>query len=102
MTEQIKQRIEMINRGEVPEGYKKTKVGIVPQEWRTVSANDCMVEYRKLSNDIINFSVYSSSRKGLILQSEYYDKREAEETNLGYKVVPKGFVTYRHSLFPFR
>ena len=33
MTPQIKQRIEQIRRGEVPEGYKKTKVGIVPCEW---------------------------------------------------------------------
>src|SRR5699024_3351874 len=23
----------MINKGEVPEGYKKTKVGIIPEEW---------------------------------------------------------------------
>lgn len=33
MTDEIKQRIEMINSGEVPHGYKKTKVGIVPSEW---------------------------------------------------------------------
>lgn len=33
MTNDIKQRIEQINRGEVPQGYKKTEVGIVPQEW---------------------------------------------------------------------
>lgn len=30
---EIKERIEMINRGEVPKGYKKTKVGIIPEEW---------------------------------------------------------------------
>ncbi len=29
-------------------------------------------------------------------QTEYYDKKEAKETNLGYKVVPDGFATYRH------
>lgn len=33
MRKEIKERIEMINRGEVPEGYKKTKVGIIPKEW---------------------------------------------------------------------
>lgn len=33
MTSDIKQRIEQIKRGEVPQGYKKTEVGIVPQEW---------------------------------------------------------------------
>ena len=33
MKPDIKQRIEQIRRGEVPEGYKKTKVGIIPEEW---------------------------------------------------------------------
>ena len=40
--------------------------------------------------------MYSSSRKGLVPQSDYYNQREAVETNLGYKVVPQGYVTYRH------
>lgn len=43
MTEEIKQRIEMINRGEVPDGYKKTKVGIVPREWE-------VTEFQSISN----------------------------------------------------
>lgn len=34
MTDEIKLRIEQINRGEVPQGYKKTEVGIVPCEWK--------------------------------------------------------------------
>lgn len=33
MTPQIKQRIEQIRRGEVPEGYKNTKAGVIPSEW---------------------------------------------------------------------
>lgn len=33
MTSDIKQRIAQIQRGEVPEGYKKCSVGIRPSEW---------------------------------------------------------------------
>lgn len=33
MTEEIKQRIEKIRRGEVPEGYQKKCVGVIPNEW---------------------------------------------------------------------
>ncbi|HLS53414.1 MAG TPA: restriction endonuclease subunit S, partial [Tissierellaceae bacterium] len=33
MKEEIRERIEMINKGQVPEGYKKTKVGIIPEDW---------------------------------------------------------------------
>ena len=42
MTQQIKQRIEQIRRGEVPEGYKKTKVGIIPEEWSICTIGDCL------------------------------------------------------------
>lgn len=34
MKQIIKDRIEQINHGEVPQGYKKTPAGIVPVEWK--------------------------------------------------------------------
>lgn len=96
MTSEIKKRIEQIQRGEVPDGYKRTKAGIVPKEWAETSLGSYLQEYRELSNDIEKYNVYSSSRQGLIPQFQYYDNREVVETNLGYKVVPNGYVTYRH------
>ena len=33
MKQDIKERIEIIQKGEIPEGYKKTKVGIIPLDW---------------------------------------------------------------------
>ena len=33
MTPKIKQRIEQLCRSEIPEGYKKTKAGILPVDW---------------------------------------------------------------------
>lgn len=33
MTSEIKQRIEQINNGQVPEGYKKTEFGVFPNDW---------------------------------------------------------------------
>ena len=33
MNQEIKERIELINKGIVPAGYKKTPVGICPVEW---------------------------------------------------------------------
>ena len=96
MTPAVKDRIEQIRHGNVPDGYKKTESGIIPNEWRVGQIAECIEEYKVLSNDIVHIPVYSSSRKGLIPQSDYYDQREAVETNLGYKVVPLGYVTYRH------
>lgn len=33
MKESIKKRIEAVRRGEVPEGYKRTDLGVMPEEW---------------------------------------------------------------------
>jgi type I restriction enzyme S subunit len=38
----IKKRIEAIKRGEVPEGYKRTKIGIIPVEWETGKLSDIL------------------------------------------------------------
>lgn len=40
MNQIIKSRIEEINRGKIPEGYKKTSVGIVPIEWTEHTLGD--------------------------------------------------------------
>lgn len=38
MKQEIKQRIEQIKNGEVPQDYKKTKIGIFPNEWEVCRA----------------------------------------------------------------
>lgn len=40
MKQEIKERIELINKGIVPAGYKKTPVGICPIEWKTYKIGD--------------------------------------------------------------
>ena len=42
MTQDIKQRIEQIRHGNVPEGYKKTKAGIFPADWDVYMLGDCL------------------------------------------------------------
>ena len=42
MTPEIKQRIEQLCRSEIPEGYKKTKVGILPSDWDEHILGDCL------------------------------------------------------------
>ncbi|WP_312368654.1 restriction endonuclease subunit S [Lachnoclostridium sp.] len=42
MREDIKERIEMIKRGEVPVGYKQTKLGIIPEDWAIKQIEDCL------------------------------------------------------------
>ena len=42
MTPEIKHRIEQIRREEVPEGYKKTKNGVLPNEWTVLRVGECL------------------------------------------------------------
>lgn len=42
MKTEIKQRIEQIRHGNVPEGYKKTKAGILSSDWDVYMLGDCL------------------------------------------------------------
>ena len=42
MTPEIKHRIEEIRHGNVPDGYKKTKAGILPADWDVYMLGDCL------------------------------------------------------------
>jgi len=96
MTSETKKRIADINSGIIPEGYKKTKVGIVPVEWETTSLGNYIVEHTEKSTENNQYPVLTSSRRGIFLQSDYYNKQVASEDNTGYNVVPFGYFTYRH------
>ncbi len=50
MKQEIKERIEKIRNGEVPEGYQKTKVGIIPVEWDIVPTNKVLKTVKKPVN----------------------------------------------------
>ena len=50
MKQEIKERIEKIHKGDVPEGYQKTKVGIIPIAWGVVPTNKVLKTVKKAVN----------------------------------------------------
>ena len=42
MTPEVKERIEQIRHGIVPEGYQKTKAGILPKDWSVYTIGSCL------------------------------------------------------------
>lgn len=44
MREDIKEHIKLIREGKVPEGYKKTKFGILPEKWEIVQIKDILIK----------------------------------------------------------
>lgn len=95
MNEQIKKRISAINIGIIPDGYKKTKVGIVPAEWEIktlaelceISAGgDIEKEHCQTTpNEKFKFPVYSNAltNKGLYGYSDIFKISEKTVTVTG-------------------
>lgn len=96
MKESIKKRIEAVRRGEVPEGYVSKNHQLRPVNWNYEKIGKYLVPYDEFSNDTEAYPLATSSRQGLMLQSEYYNDQRYEETTGGFHVVPVGYVTYRH------
>lgn len=96
MRESIRKRIEAVRCGEVPEGYVSENHQLRPANWQYEKIGKYLVPYEEFSNDTETYPLATSSRQGLMLQSEYYNDQRYEETSGGFHVVPVGYVTYRH------
>ncbi len=91
MNPEIKQRLDQIRRGEVPEGYKKTKAGIVPVEWDVVKAKEIFanISNKKHNGKLEVLSV--TQDRGIIPRSEVdIDIKYGKESTGNYKKVEKG------------
>ncbi len=96
MTPEVKQRIEQIRCGEVPEGYKKTKIGVVPNEWDVtkLSAISSHVT-RKNTDEKVLITFTNSATKGVIKQTDYFDKEISNKENIsGYYLVEEDDYIY--------
>ena len=91
MDKEIKERIDDINSGIIPEGYKKTKVGIVPWGWEVIKAKEVFsnISNKKHNGDLEVLS--STQDKGIIPRSMLdIDIKYDKESTSNYKKVEKG------------
>ena len=92
----IKARIESIRRGEVPEGYKRTKAGILPVDWESNHLSQ-IAEKSKTKNREKRYTkiLTNSANEGIISQTDYFDKQIANNDNIeGYYIVKNGDFVY--------
>jgi type I restriction enzyme S subunit len=55
MQQEIRERIDMIRRGDIPLGYKKTSVGVIPDNWNVKKIGDISkINLLSLSSDTAN------------------------------------------------
>lgn len=104
MNETVKCRIEQIKRGEVPEGYKKTKVGIVPIEWEETRFNKKFSRINRKNTEGNTNVLTISAQYGLINQEEFFNKSVAGEDKSTYFLLRNGEYAYNKSYssgYPF-
>ena len=97
MTPAIKQRIEQISRGEVPEKYRKRISGIVPCDWAEYSLGEIYKE-RKLAGDpklpILTVSIHSGVSDGALNEDELGKKVKRIEDKTQYKTAKAGDLVF--------
>lgn len=100
MTEKNKKIIEQINSGIIPDGYKKTKVGIVPVEWEECKLSE-FLNVNKDKNIDLKYNkedVFSiSGEYGVVNQMQFLGRSYAGESVAPYRIVYPFDIIYTKS-----
>ncbi|HHW71351.1 MAG TPA: hypothetical protein GX392_08495 [Clostridiales bacterium] len=64
-------------------------------EWEEVKLGKVINECKVRTSKNNQYPILTSSRTGIFLQNEYFSKQVASTNNIGYKIVKKGYFTYR-------
>lgn len=95
MKHEIMQRIEQIRRGEVPEGYKKGKLGIVPEEWADTSFSTLFTSTSDYTDDLDKYPLYSLTiEEGVTPKTERYERSHLVKKEDSYKIVRPNDYAY--------
>lgn len=97
MTPEVKQRIEQIRRGEVPEGYKKTALGIVPANWIETTLGKIYTERNEPGNDslpLLMVSIHSGVSDGEVAEEDLPKKAKRIEDKSQYKHAMPGDLVF--------
>ena len=96
MNEEIRKRIEQVKAGQVPEGYRKTQIGIVPKEWKETLFVEIFEAIDKRTNDSEQYPLYSLTiESGVVPKTDRYERSFliTKEVNF-YKIIKSNFYVY--------
>ncbi len=104
MTPQIKNRIEQIQRGEIPDGYKQTQVGVVPCAWEETRLDSILefknginAEKEKYGKGIKMISVLDILSSKPITYNSILDSIDIDGTTLEKYDVTYGDILFQRS-----
>lgn len=92
MTDLIESRIKAIKEGKLPEGYKRTKAGIMPVDWDgTIQAKKLFKKHTDKKHDGDLEILAATQERGIVPRSQIgIDIQCSDEGVKGYKKVFKG------------
>lgn len=94
MNQAVKERIEKIIRGEVPEGYKSTKSGSIPLSWNSVKLRKLATPIKeKVQNRRLEVLSITAG-VGFVNQADKFGKEIAGAQYQNYTVLRKGDFSY--------
>ena len=97
MTSKIKQRIEQIRRGEVPEGYVKTALGLAPADWKRYTFGDMYTERKEPGSEklpLLMVSIHSGVSDGEVDAAELPKQVKRIEDKSQYKKAVSGDLVF--------
>ena len=97
MTPDVKQRIQQIRRGEVPERYVKTALGIVPADWKRCTFGDIYTERKEPGSEelpLLMVSIRSGVSDGEVDEAELPKKIKRIEDKSQYKKAVSGDLVF--------
>ena len=94
--QEIKNRIDLINKGEIPEGYKKYHGFVHPIDWKHISFNQIFKERCIKVSDTSKYPLYSLTiENGVIPKTEQYERSFLiTKDEDSYKVVKNNDFVY--------
>ena len=97
MKKEIKERLEAVRQGEVPDGYRIENGYLIPDDWKTVPLNSRFTRSTRKNKEGCENVLTISAQMGLVNQREFYDKDIASEDKSGYFLMKNGEFAYNKS-----
>lgn len=96
MKKEIKERIDAVRCGEVPEGYCRVHPYVIPNDWEVVKLESITKRTSRPNKDGKDRPAYSiNNRKGFVPQNEQFEEGSYEDLDKSaYKIVRKGEFAY--------
>ena len=93
--EMIETQIKIIDDLVLQKKYIISSLLKTIQDNEKIMLKDILLDYNIKATINNEYPVLSSTASGMYLQSDYFNKETSSDNTIGYKIVPRGYCTYR-------